>query len=103
RAKVAAQAASVAPKAFGVPNSSPVHHLGLWGSLGAGALAAHEYLPEHMGVGAAVGAAAIPFTRWGARKFALGLGQGNALPTSRAPIAPGVVAGTYTGLAGRTP
>ena len=103
RARIAAQAASQAPKAFAVPTSSPVNHLGLWGSLGAGALAAHEYLPDHMGLGAALGAAAIPFTRWGARRYALGLGQSNALPTAGAPIAPGVVAGSYTGLAGRTP
>lgn len=101
RAQLAAQAASVAPKAFAVPNSSPVHHLGLYGTLGAGLLAAHEYLPEHASVPAIAAAAAIPSSRYLARRFALGLGQRNALPTTRAPLAPGVVAGTYTSLASR--
>lgn len=97
--RLVAQAAGQAPRAFAEPtNSAGVNHLGLWGSLGAAALAAHEYLPEHWGVAGAAGAAAVPAARYLARSLALGPGQANALPRASVPVSPGAVVGAYTGL-----
>jgi len=98
--RLVAQAAGQAPRAFAEPtNSAGVSHLGLWGSLGAAALAAHEYLPEHWGVAGAAGAAAVPAARYLARSLALGRpGQSNALPRVSVPLSPGAVVGAYTGL-----
>lgn len=97
RARIAGQAAGQDPLAFKEPLNSPgAHHLGLWGSIGAGALAAHEYLPGNWGVAGAAGAAAIPASRYLARQLALGgLGQGNALPRAPLPLQPGTILGTY--------
>lgn len=106
RSLLAAQAAGHAPKAFAEPSSSPASHLSAWGALGAGLLAAHEYLPGHAGLAGALGAAAVPLTRMGARAYVLGPGQKNVLPRSPAPWAPGVLPGALTAGAstlGQTP
>lgn len=95
--RVAGEAAGQAPRAFAEPtHSAGVNHLGLYGSLAAGALAAHEYLPEHWGLGGAAAAAAIPLARAGARSYAFGLGQRNALPRGPGPIDPRLLLGGYT-------
>jgi hypothetical protein len=103
--KVAADAAGQAPRAFAEPtHSAGVNHLGMWGSIGAAALAAHEYLPQHWGVAGAAGAAAIPTARYLARQLALGkLGQANALPRTSVPLSSGAALGAYTSLPRQVP
>ena len=98
-----AQAAGHAPRAFVEPtNSAGVNHLGLWGSLLGGAAAAHEFLPGHVGVAGALGMAAYPLARYGARSYLLGPGQSNVLPTGPAPLPAQALLGAYTGTGGQT-
>lgn len=97
RALVAAQAAGQAKKAFTEPASSPASHTSALAALIAGMVAAHEALPGKAGLATGAAMAAVPLTRMGARSYALGPGQVNALPRGPAPLAPGVLPGAYTG------
>ncbi len=100
-----AHSASVAPRAFAEPTSSAAsNHLGLWGTLGgmAGLAAGGEhFLPGHMGLAAAAAPVAYAGARAGARAYALGPGQANALALQRAPLDPSVVLGQYLAAQGR--
>lgn len=96
--KTVAEAAGQAPKAFAEPNSSPVHHLGMYGPLIA-AIGGEHFLPDHLGTAGLVAGAAIPAARWGARKYALGPGQAGALPKGPKPFVPGVPSGLYGAIA----
>lgn len=102
-----AKSASVAPKAFAEPTSSAAsNHLGLWGTVGgmAGLAAGGEHLlPGHMGLAAAAVPVAYAGARAGARKFALGPGQANALALQRGPIDPSILVGNYLASQGRRP
>lgn len=99
----AAKSAGQAPKAFAQPTSSAgVNHTGLWGGLGGLALG-HELLPEHMGAMGIAAAAAVPAARYGARLWALGPGQGNALPTNRTPLTTAQILSQYPSLVDKKP
>lgn len=87
----AAKAAALAPKAFApVTDSRGVNHLGFWGGVGGAAMTAHEIMPEaHSGMAALavpVTAAAYKGARTGARMYALGPGQKNAIAAQKGPI-----------------
>lgn len=90
--KTAGMAAGQAPAAFAEPTKTAGNHLGLWGSIGGGLLAAkeaHELLPESfhgLGIGTALAAGAVPLARVGTRLYIQGPGQGKALPRSTVPI-----------------
>lgn len=100
--QTAGQAAAQAPAAFAEPTKTAGNHLGLWGSLGGGLLAAkeaHELLPESLqglGMGTALAAGAVPLARAGTRLYIQGPGQKGALPRATVPILdPSVLGGSY--------
>lgn len=90
--KVAGNAAGQAPAAFVEPTKTAGNHLGLWGSVAGGLLAAkeaHELLPEslqHAGLVTALAAGSVPLARLGTRMYVQGPGQANALPRSAGSI-----------------
>lgn len=100
--ETAGRAAAQAPAAFAEPTKTAGNHLGMWGGIGAGLLAAkeaHELLPESMqglGMGTALAAGAVPLARGGTRLYIQGPGQGKALPRSSVPIVnSNVLGGAY--------
>lgn len=95
-----ADAAGQAPLAFKEPTASAgAHHLGLWGSL-AGAAGAHQFIPGHAGAATAVGLAALPVARYGARQAALGI-DSRAVPTGKGPADLARALAAYTTANGR--
>lgn len=100
--ETAGRAAAQAPAAFAEPTKTAGNHLGMWGSLAGGLLAAkeaHELLPESLqglGIGTAVAASSIPLARGVTRLYVQGPGQSNALPRGLVPTwNPDVLAGSY--------
>lgn len=96
------KSAAQAPAAFSEPTKTAGNHLGLWGSVAGGLLAAkeaHELLPEqlqHAGLVGALAAGSIPLARAGTRMYIQGPGQSNALPRSTVPILdPNLLGGAY--------
>lgn len=82
----AAKAASLSPKAFApVTDSKGVNHLGLWGGVLGGAALGHELAPS-WGLAPAAIAGGLHAGRLGARMYALGPGQKNAIDSRRAPM-----------------
>lgn len=91
---VAARAAAAARKSFApVTDSRGVNHLGLLGTIAGGAALGHEFLPSEWGLAPAAAMAAWHGGRLGARAFALGPGQANAIAMQRGPIDPSILIG----------
>lgn len=93
----AAKAASMAGKAFApVTDSKGVNHLGLWGGVMGAGIAAHEMAPDsHWGLAPAAAAGAWHGGRLGARKYALGPGQSNAIAKQKGPLDQAALLGNY--------
>lgn len=101
---IAAKAASLVPKAFApVTDSKGVNHLGLWGGIAGAAITAHEIAPDsHLGIAAPAAAGAWHGGRIGARMYALGPGQSNAIAKQRLPIDKNALIGSYLATQGKT-
>lgn len=101
---ITAKAASVAPKAFApVTDSKGVNHLGLWGGIAGAAVTAHEVAPgSHLGLAAPIAAGAWHGGRMGARMYALGPGQSNAIARQKAPLDKNALIGNYLATQGKS-
>jgi hypothetical protein len=98
----AARAAAASRKAFApVTDSRGVNHLGLLGTIAGGAALGHEFLPSEWGLAPAAAMAGWHGARLGARAYALGPGQANAIATQRGPIDPSILIGNYLASQGR--
>lgn len=96
-----AESAGQAPKAFAEPTSTPgSSHLGFWGSL-LGMAEIGQHLPlEHGSLELAAVPAIYQGARLGARKYALGPGQGGAVQYQPGQVDPRLLLGGLTSAPG---